>query len=231
MADENNEPIQITSESIKDRIYTIRGVQVMLDSDLAELYKVETMRLNEAVKRNAKRFPDRFAFGLTKEEYDVILKSQNAISSGWGGRRKLPKVFTEQGVSMLSAVLRSDIAIEVSLKIIDAFILMRHFAINNAGLFQRIDNIEKKQIQMQIESDEKFSEVFKQLAVSHPAKAIIFYKGEMYDARSLISDLMKLAKQEIILIDDYISKVTLDFLRLKDKAVIEGLLNYLEGRP
>jgi len=130
-------------DNIQDKIYTIRRMQVMLDEDLAELYQVETKQLNKAVNRNIKRFPENFRFQLTKEEYDTVLRFQNGTSSfkkhGW--RRYLPHVFTEQGVSMLSAVLRSDIAIEISIKIIETFVNMRKFLMQNTSLFQRMDNI------------------------------------------------------------------------------------------
>ena len=110
--DKNGFALSITAEDIKDKIYTIRGVQVMLDSDLAWLYHVETRRINESVRRNPKRFPAGFCFELTREEHEsIVLKSQDATSNGRGGRRKLPKVFSEQGVAMLSSVLRSDILV------------------------------------------------------------------------------------------------------------------------
>ena len=128
MSEQTSVPMAISSDNIRDRIYTIRGVQVMLDSDLAELYHVETRRINESVKRNPKRFPSGFCFELTQEEYEALsLKSQNATSNGRGGRRKLPKVFSEQGVAMLSAVLSSDYALEVSISIMNAFVAMRHY--------------------------------------------------------------------------------------------------------
>jgi phage regulator Rha-like protein len=151
-------------DNIQNRIYTIRGVQVMLDNDLAEMYEVETKNLNRAVSRNINRFPKKFSFQLTQnefEEYEKSLRFQNGTSKNeeeslrsqnvtlkenHGGRRYLPYVFTEQGVSMLSAVLRSDTAIKVSIKIIDAFVEMRKFISQNANLFQRVNNIEQKQI-------------------------------------------------------------------------------------
>lgn len=164
----------LDKQQIKDRIYTIRGVQVMLDSDLAELYGVEAKRLNEQVKRNIERFPEKFRFQLTQEEFQNSLRSQFAtlnedqnlrfqngtlnsdenlksqiatLEKGRGKHRKyLPYVFTEQGVSMLSAVLKSDMAIKVSIQIMDAFVGMRKFIANNAVIFQRLDKIEQKQL-------------------------------------------------------------------------------------
>ena len=141
----------INEENIQNKIYTIRGVQVMLDEDLAKLYQVKTKTFNQAVKRNIARFPEHFRFQLTNEEYEYILRSQivtlkeNLNKDMRGKHRKyLPYAFTEQGVSMLSAVLRSDIAIEDSIKIIDAFVNMRRFLLLNASIFQRLDNIEYK---------------------------------------------------------------------------------------
>ena len=166
----------ITSEDIKSRIYTVRGVQVMLDSDLAEFYRVETRILNQAVKRNAERFPSDFYFQLSEEEF-INLKSQIVISSEtWGGIRKLPHVFTEHGVTMLSTLLRSDIAIKVSLAVIRAFVAMRHYLADNAVVFQRLDRIELKQI----DTDNKVNQIFKQLEQPKADKAVIFYNGQMW---------------------------------------------------
>ncbi len=155
----NKELIKV--QEIKNKIYMIRGLQVMLDSDLAELYGVETKRLLEQVRRNKERFPEDFMFQLTKEEYDA-LRSQFATlkKTGRGRHRKyLPYAFTEQGVAMLSAVLRSKTAVEVSIKIMKAFVAMRRFMIQNAAVFARLDKIEHKLI----EHDNKFEEVFKAL--------------------------------------------------------------------
>lgn len=151
---------------IRQMIYIVRNQQVMLDSDLAALYQVETRVLNQAVRRNSDRFPERFCFQLTKDEY-TNLKSQIVISSldtdqsnGYGGRRKLPLVFTEQGIAMLSSVLRSRTAIEVSIRIMDVFVEMRHFIANNATLFERISAVELKQLKYQKQTNEKFKKVF-----------------------------------------------------------------------
>jgi hypothetical protein len=198
----------INEENIQNKIYTIRGVQVMLDEDLAKLYQVETKTFNQAVKRNIARFPEHFRFQLTKEEYEYILRSQivtlkeNLNKDMRGKHRKyLPYVFTEQGVSMLSAILRSDIAIEVSIKIIDAFVNMRRFLLSNASIFQRLDNIEYKLLK----HDENFDKVFKAIE-SKDIKPIqgIFYDGQIYDAYVFVNDLLKSAKKEVTLIDNYI---------------------------
>ena len=208
--------LEITAEQIRNRIYTIRGVQVMLDSDLAQLYHVETKRINESVKRNPKRFPFDFCFELTQEEYEQIsLKSQTATSNGRGGRRKLPKVFSEQGVAMLSAVLSSDFALEVSVNIMKAFVAMRHYLADNAMVFQRLDRIELKQL----EADEKFKKIFSQLEQPRPDKAVIFFKGQMWDATSCIEEIISKAEKSIILIDNYVDRKTLDLLSRKKPEI------------
>ena len=145
-----NELIRL--DNIKSRIFTIRGMQVMLDSDLAELYGVSTKVFNQAVKRNTDRFPEKYMFMVNDDEF-ASLRSQIVTSNKRGGRRYLPKVFTEQGVAMLSAVLKSDTAIQISIKVIDAFVEMRHFITENLRISQRIDFVEKKQIEYKSESD------------------------------------------------------------------------------
>lgn len=202
----------VSSSFIKNKIFTIRGVQVILDKDLAELYGVETRVLNQAVKRNIERFPERFRFQLTKEEYEDLM-SQNVISR-WGGTRKLPFAFTEQGVSMLSALLKSKTAIEISIKIIDAFVAMRKFISSNAQIFERLDRIELKQL----EYDKKFNEIFKALE-NHEQKQGIFFDGQIFDAYSFVSGLIKKAKKRIILIDNYIDESVLILFCKRKKNV------------
>jgi len=191
---------------IRSRIFNVRGRQVMLDSDLALLYGVSVKRFNEQVKRNADRFPIRYRFQITKEENDN-LRSQFATSSSHGGRRYLPYVFTEQGVSMLSAVLKSETAIKVSIQIIDAFVGMRRFLINNESLFQKINSIENKQL----EYDEKFDVLFRALDKNKLNPDFgIFYNGQMFDAYTFVSDLIRGAKTSILLIDNYIDDTVLN---------------------
>jgi len=199
--------IIVNEQNIQSKIYTIRGAQVMLDEELARLYQVETKTFNQAVKRNIARFPEHFRFQLTKEEFEYILRSQivtlkeNSNKDMRGRHRKyLPYAFTEQGVSMLSAILRSDIAIEVSIKIIDTFVRMRRFLLSNASIFQRLDSIEYKLLK----HDEKFDKIFTAIE-SKDLKPIqgIFYNGQIYDAYAFINDLLKSAKKEIVLIDGY----------------------------
>ena len=149
----------ISTKEIRNLIYSIRGRQVMLDSDLASLYQVETKNLNKAVKRNIERFPVSFCFQLTEEEVENLRFQIGTSSLNYGGRRYLPYVFTEQGVAMASAILRSDIAVKMSVEIMEAFVEMRRMLISNASLFHRLDNIELKQL----EADQKFEEIFKAL--------------------------------------------------------------------
>jgi len=201
-------------KDIQNRIFTIRGLQVMVDSDLANLYGVQVKRLNEQVKRNKDRFPKEFMFQLTDEEW-TDLRSQIATSS-WGGKRKLPYVFTEQGVAMLSAVLRSETAVKVSIKIMQAFIEMKRFIATNAAIFRRIEKIELKQK----EADEKFDEVFKALEdKSITPKQGVFFAGEVYDAYSFVSDLIRSARDSLILIDNYIDDTVLTMFAKRKRGV------------
>jgi hypothetical protein len=208
----------ITSLDIENRIYTIRGQQVMLDSDLARIYQVETKVFNQAVKRNTDRFPESFCFQLKQDELDTInLRSQIVTSSlNYGGRRYLPYAFAEQGIAMLSAVLRSDIAIKVSIEIMNAFVEMRKMLVNNAALFHRLDNIELKLA----ESEQKFEEIFKALESGklHSEKGI-FYNGQVFDAYTFVSDITRSAKSSIILIDNYVDDTVLTLLGKRNNNV------------
>ncbi len=152
-------PAAANNADIRSLVYVIRGQQVMLDSDLAALYQVETKNFNKAVGRNIERFPEDFRFQLTKEEFDD-LRFQFGTSNNRGGRRYLPYAFTEQGISMLASVLHSDIAVQASIKIMRAFAEMRRFISNNALLFERISSIELKQLEYQKSTDERFDRVF-----------------------------------------------------------------------
>ncbi|MFT4303501.1 MAG: ORF6N domain-containing protein [Candidatus Woesearchaeota archaeon] len=202
---------------INNKIHTIRGKQVMLDRDLAELYGVKTKRLNEQVKRNIERFPEDFCFQLNQFEFNEILKSQFATSSSeWGGIRYFPYVFTEQGIATLSGILSSKKAIQMNILIMRAFVAMRHFLIKNAEVFMRLDKVERKQI----EHDDNFNKIFnaiesKQLTPNQG----IFYDGQIYDAHKFGVDLIKSAKKEIILIDNFIDENVLTLLSNKKKVV------------
>jgi len=211
-----NESTQTTikSNQIQNLIYTIRGEQVMLDRDLANMYDVLTRNLNKAVKRNIDRFPKDFMFQLTKKEFE-ILKFQNGTSS-WGGRRKLPFVFTEQGVTTLSGVLKSKKAIEINIQIVRTFVSMRRFLSNNAQLFQRMGKVELKQL----EQDSKINQVFNALEKKQitPTQGII-YNGQIFDAHSFISKIIKSAKKSIVIIDNYIDESVLTQLTKRSKNV------------
>ena len=198
----------INEQNIQNKIYAIRGLQVMIDRDLAELYGVETKQLNKAVNRNLDRFPESFRFQLTQQEFDN-LRFQNGTSSEHGGRRYLPFVFTEQGVSMLSAVLRSTTAVQVSIKIIETFVAMRRFIAQNAGIFDRFERIEQR---LSIH-DENFNKIFDAIEdKTIKPKQGIFYDGQIFDAYAFVSDLVKSAKNTITLFDNYIDESVLTLL-------------------
>ena len=212
----------VFADKIESLIKVIRGQQVMLDRDLATLYGVEVKRLNEQVKRNIKRFPKDFMFQLTKEE---CLRSQIAtLNEGRGQHLKyMPYVFTENGVAMLSSVLRSDTAIEVNIRIMRAFTSMRHFLQNNAEVFQRLSTLEYHQLEMQQhfqESDKRIEEVFRRLDEGNAKpKQGVFYNGQIYDAYNFVSDLIKSAKKRIILIDNYVDETVLTLLDKREDSV------------
>ncbi|MBI2135561.1 ORF6N domain-containing protein [Candidatus Woesearchaeota archaeon] len=201
-------------EEVKSKIYTIRGLQVMLDRDLAELYEVTTFNLNKAVKRNSKRFPLDFMFQLTEEEYSN-LKFHFGISS-WGGRRTLPYAFTEQGVATLSGVLKSTKAIEVNIQIVRAFVAMRKFISANAHIFQRLDTAETKLI----DHDKRFEQVFKAIESKSikPEKGI-FFDGQIFDSYKFVSDIIRTAKKSIVLIDNYIDDSVLTLFSKRNNNV------------
>ncbi|MBK5254351.1 MAG: ORF6N domain-containing protein [Peptostreptococcaceae bacterium] len=216
MNDLNN--INEINTIIPNLIHNIRGKQVMLDNDLSNLYLVKTKRLNEAVKRNIKRFPEEFMFQLTEDEYEN-LRSQIATSSkenNYGGRRYMPYVFTEQGIAMLSATLNSEVAIDVSIKIMNAFVEMRKFIVNNSIMFERISKLELNQLEYQKETDKQFNQVFDYMANQREVSQMIFFDGQIYDAFSLISNLISKAKSKIILVDNYVDIATLNLLSKKN---------------
>jgi hypothetical protein len=200
---------------VEQKIFSIREIQVMLDSDLAILYKTETKYINRAVKRNPDRFPDLFVFQLTDEEWDK-LRCQIGTSKSIGGRRNLPFVFSEQGVAMLSSVLNTETSISVSIQIIKAFVNMRRFLLNNATVFQRIDRLELKQLH----SEEKIETLFKALDNNIlKADKGIFFNGQVFDAYVFVSEIIKKAQTEIILIDNYIDETVLTLLSKRNKEV------------
>lgn len=240
-----NTEFNISQKQIENRIFTIRDIHVMIDSDLADMYQVETKVLNQAVKRNIFRFPENFRFQLTIEGANELhkkskvgdnLRSQIATSSSRSqfvtlnktatknrgqNIKYIPYAFTEQGVAMLSAVLRSDIAVKVSIQIINAFVEMRKLIANHHGILQRMEGIERKQL----ETDQKFEQVFKALESKNviPTQGV-FFDGQVFDAYQLASQIIRSAKLSIVLIDNYIDESTLTHLVKKNSDVSVLLL-------
>lgn len=219
----------MNESDLRSLVYVIRGQQVMLDSDLAALYQVETKVFNQAVSRNIERFPENFRFQLTAEEY-VALRSQLVTSNGRGGRRYLPYAFTEQGIAMLSGVLRSDVAVQMSIRIMNTFVEMRRFIANNALLFERISNIELKQLEYQKSTDERFDKVFRYIDDHAESQQKIFFDGQIYDAFSLLVSLIQKAEREIVLIDGYVDVNTLNLLAKKQPNVRVKCYTYASAR-
>ena len=209
----------VNSEEIKNLIYTIRGKQVMLDSDVAMLYHYETKNVNKAMKRNIERFPEDFCFQLTNDEFKnlrfQIGTLNKKVNNGKVTRKYLPYVYTEQGISMLAGVLKNDIAIQVSISIIRTFIEMRKFISSNSQIFERLTNVEYKLL----EHDKKFDEIFDSLLKKEEFKQKIFFGGQIYDAYSLVIDIIKRAKNKIIIIDNYIDDSILKILIKKNRNV------------
>ena len=211
---ENKNLVIIGNSDIQNMIYTFRGKQVMIDRDLASLYQVQTKRLNEQVKRNSGRFPAEFCFNLSDKEKDELVANCDRFKTLKHSSSN-PYAFTEQGIAMLSAVLKSDIAVEVSIKIMNSFVEMRKFLLSNKEMFARLDRVELKQL----ETDQKLEKVFNYIATNTEVKQNIFFDGQIYDAFSFIVGLVQKAKKEIILIDNYVDVHTLNILCKKDKGV------------
>lgn len=203
----------IKSDEIQEKIITIRGVQLILDRDLAQFYEIKAIRLREQVKRNKERFPNDFMFQLNEEETQLMV-SQNAIPSRQYLGGSLPYVFTEQGVSMLAGLLRSQKAIEVNIEIIRAFVQMRQFFLTNKNTFQRLNIIETKLL----EHDTNFNKIFNLLETNKP-KTGIFYNNQFFDSHIFITDLIRKAKKRIILIDNYVDERTLNLFTKKQDQV------------
>lgn len=227
--------VTATDSQIRSMIYTIRGEQVMLDSELAELYETETKYLNRAATRNKDRFPEDFRFQLTADEYDS-LRCQIDPSSGdlrkfaTGGRRYMPYVYTEQGVAMLSSVLRGGTAIDVSVHIMRAFVEMRHFIADNAHMFEQIRSVNHRQIEYQTKTDrrlgdiqrstdERFERIFDYMEAHKEPNQKVFFEGQVYDAFELLVDLVQQAKKSIVLVDGYVDMGTLNILAKKGEGV------------
>lgn len=219
-----NEEINVVkyeTKNIKDLIYTIRGKQVMLDSDVAMLYHYETKKINQTVKRNIQRFPERFCFQLNEDELknlrSQIVTASNVLDNKFRNKKYLPYAFTEQGIAMLSGLLKNEIAIQVSINIMDAFVEMRKIIANNFNINNRVSTLEYQMI----ECHEKFDEVFNELQKGKDTEfnQKIFFDGQIYDAYSLIIDIIKSAKEKILIIDNYIDDNILKMLAKKNKNV------------
>lgn len=225
--------VSLDSKDIKHLIYVIRGQQVMLDSDLAMLYQVETKNLNKAATRNADRFPKDFRFKLTNEEYNNLrfqFGTSNEKQVGRGGRRYYPFVYTEQGISMLASVLHSKVAVQVSINIMRSFVEMRKFVANNALLFEKVSHIELRQLEYQKNTDERFDKVFQYIEDHAESEQKIFFDGQIYDAFSLIVSIIQKAQREIVLIDSYVDIDTLNILSKKNTGVDVKIITYSNAR-
>ena len=220
---ENTDLTIYDEDDLRSKIHIIRNRQVMIDRDLADIYGVKTGRLNEQVKRNKDRFPIDFCFQLSNEEFENW-KSQNAISnSDKMGLRKIPYAFTEQGVAMLASVLKTKTAVDASVKIIRAFVAMRHFIINNANIFAEIKDIKQHLLESDFhhkENDKKIEQLFSLMEKTNDEITQgIFSNGQIFDAYNFISDLIRSAKKEIILIDNYIDDSVLKILNKREEGV------------
>ena len=208
---------EILNKDIKRMIYTIRGKQVMLDSDVAMLYHYETKKINQTVKRNIERLPEKVCFQLNEQEVKCLRSQIVTLNKNRRGqhRKYLPYVFTEQGIAMLSGLLKNNIAVQVSISIMDAFVEMRKFIASNSQIFERLTTVEYKLL----EHDKQFNKVFNQLQQEENTKQKIFFKGQIYDAYNLIIQIIRSAKNKILIIDNYIDYSILEMLTKKNKNV------------
>ena len=212
----------LTIKTVKEKIYQVRGLQVMLDNELSEIYGIETKVFNQAVKRNEARFPESFRFQLTADEYQA-LRSQfvtlKDLSRGQH-RKFMPYVFTEQGVAMLSAVLKSRTAIDVSVQIMQSFVQMRNFFSSHGDLVMKIQHIERNQILHEAKTQEKFEAIFSALEEKPMiANQGIFFDGQVFDAYLFVSKLIRSAKKSIILLDNYLDETVLEQLSKASKNI------------
>ena len=228
----DEKPLDPTVEDmpITRQILVIRDKQVMLDRDLATLYGVETKALNQAVKRNQERFPEKNCFRLTKEEYSStnFLRSQivtlENIADDMRGKhaKYMPFAFTEQGVAMLASVLRSETAVRISLQIMDAFVAMRHFMMQNGGFINRLSNVEAKILEQDshlIDHDRKFDELFEAMDRGELKSKGLFYNNQEFDAYVFVCGLIRQAKSRIVLVDKYVSENVLAMMLKREKGV------------
>ena len=226
-------PVDILEDEadfIRSRIFSVRGMQVMLDSDLAKIYQVDTRVFNQAVKRNESRFPPNFRFRISLEEYrsliSQIVTSKDERGETRGGRQKPPYVFTEQGVAMLSGVLKSDVAVQVSIRLMNVFAAMRRALASIAPIMSRLDAMERRQIadqarndENQLRNEERFDTIFKAMDGGDFPPQKVFFDGKHYDAYSFAKKLVRKAAKSIVLVDGYCDEVTLDILAQKKGGV------------
>lgn len=219
LSKKNSLPVEVQNQhldqvNIESLIIIVRGIPVLIDRDISMLYDVDTKALNQSAKRNSKRFPERFRFQLTQEEKTEVVTNCDRLKT-LRFSTSLPYAYTEQGISMLSAVIHSDTAIDTSIRIMDAFVAMRHFLAGNAQIFQRMANIEYHQIV----TDKRIDELFKRLDANVPATQGIFFDGQIFDAYQFVCDLVRTAKKTIVLIDNYVDETVLTLLDKRKKGV------------
>ena len=220
--------------SIRDCIFTIRGVQVMLDRDLAAIYQVSTSAFNQAVKRNIGRFPPEFRFQLTREEHrflmsQIVISKRKAGEETRGGYHKLPYAFTEQGIAMLSGVLKSDVAVAVSIRLINAFVNMRKAISLMAPMLTRLEAVERRQITDQSRNEARFEEIFEKMGEGEVPAHQIFFQNRFWDAKSLLIKFIRRAKKVLIVIDAYPGVATLDILAKRGRGVKIELITHSNG--
>lgn len=224
----------LVESGVEKMIQVVRGKQVLLDRDLATLYGVETRRINEQVKRNIERFPEDFCFQLRTEELPFSLKSQFAILNDSGNKRglhikKMPYAFTEQGVAMLSSVLKSKSAIRVNIAIMRAFVQLRHLMMGNGGLVNRLSNVETKDIEQDarlLDHDHKIDALFEAMDRGELKSKGLFYNNQEFDAYVFVCDLIRRAKKKIVLVDRYVDEKTLAMMLKREKGVSVTIYTY-----
>ena len=210
----------IDNEDIEEKIFIVRGTQVMLDKDVADLFQIETKVLNQQMKRNLNRFPKDFCFQLKTKEINDILRSQNVTSNSLSSKRRYnPYVYTEQGIIALSGVIKNDFAVDMSIKIVRTFIAMRKFIIENGDVLLKLAQLQNRQINFEIETNKRFDEIIKMINKADLPKQVLFFDGEYYDAYDFIVSLIRKAKESIVLIDPYCDNRALSFLSNRNEKV------------
>ena len=209
--------LDLENKNIEECIYTIRGEQVMLDSDVAYFFGIETKNLNKQMKRNVNRFPDDFCFQLNSNEFKN-LRFQNATSN-YGGRRYLPYVYTEEGIIALAGVIKSDVASKMSVEIARKFIQMRKFILENGDTLLALAKLQNRQIEFENKTNQKFDEILMSISKADLPKQALFYAGQFYDAYEYVSDIIRRANNSIVLIDPYCDSKALTYLKNKKPNV------------